>query len=182
MPVATPTKTYTTKILKEGDVTGLEVPFDPIPVFGKVRPPVKVTLNGYTYRSTIAVMNGEMFLPLAKVHREAAGLTGEETLAVTLTLDTEKREVTPPADLAAALKKAGAWQQWREMSFTHQREWAEAVEDAKKPETRTRRIANAVAAVRARPRKASPSKRPTNKPAPKKSAARKSAAKKRARA
>ncbi len=59
--------------------------------------------------------------------------------------------MTPPADLVKALKAVpGAWDRWCELSFTHQREHAEAVEGAKKPETRARRIANAVAMVRAR--------------------------------
>ena len=59
--------------------------------------------------------------------------------------------MTPPADLVKAIKAVpGAWDRWRELSFTHQREHAEAVEGAKKPETRSRRIAKAVAMVRAR--------------------------------
>ena len=64
----------------------------------------------------------------------------------TLDLDTEKREVTPPADFVKALKAAPtAWERWRALSYTHQREHVEAIEDAKKAETRARRIAAAVA-------------------------------------
>ena len=129
----------------------IPVPFDPAPVFGKVRAPVKVTLNGYTYRSTIAAMGGGCCIPLRKSNREAAGLEGGETLDVTLTLDTEKREVQPPADFVKALKAAPpAWDRWRELSFSHQREYVEAIEEAKKPETRTRRIEGAVRAISAR--------------------------------
>ena len=91
-----------------------------------------------------------MHSALRASHREAAGLKGGQKVEVRLDLDVEKREVTPPADLAKALKAVpGAWDRWRELSFTHQREHVEAIEQAKKPETRARRIANAVAMVRA---------------------------------
>jgi uncharacterized protein DUF1905 len=78
--------------------------FDPKPVFGKVRAPVRVTLNGYTYRSTIAAMGGPPCIPLRKSNREAAGLQGGETITIRLDLDTDKREVKPPSDLLRALK------------------------------------------------------------------------------
>ena len=127
--------------------------FDPKPVFGKVRAPVKVTVNGYTYRSTIAAMGGPPCVPLRKSHREAAGLQGGETLTVRLELDTESREVTPPADLVRALKaNPEARDRWRALSYSHQREHVEAIEGAKKPETRTRRIGATISALRA-PRK-----------------------------
>jgi len=143
-----PTKTYKTKIHRDQSMCFIPVPFDPKPVFGKVRAPVKVTVNGYTYRSTIAAMGGTVCIPLRKSNREAAGLEGNETVEVRLDLDTEKREVKPPADLVKALKATPpGWDRWRELSFTHQREHTEAVEGAKKPETRARRIANAVAMV-----------------------------------
>ena len=143
-----PSKTYKTEIVREGSMCYIPVPFDPRPVFGKVRAPVAVTVNGYTYRSTIAPMGGVTCIPLRKSNREAAGLEGGETVSVTLTLDEAPRDVDPPADLARALKAAPpAWDRWRELSYTHQREHAEAVEDAKKPETRARRIIKAVEMV-----------------------------------
>ncbi|HEX7153822.1 MAG TPA: YdeI/OmpD-associated family protein [Thermoanaerobaculia bacterium] len=139
------TKTYTATILRDGSMCAIPVPFDPAEVFGRVRAPVKVTLNGYTFRSTIASMGGETFIPFRRSNREAAGLEGTETLEVTLELDTEKREVEPPEDLLQALKAAPeALKRWEELSFTHQREHVEAIEEAKKPETRQRRIAAAV--------------------------------------
>lgn len=131
--------------------------FDPKAVFGKVRAPVKVTLNGYTYRSTIAAMGGPPCIPLRRSNREAAGLEGGETIDVRLDLDTGTREVTPPADLVKALKAAPpAWDRWRELSYTHQKEHAEAIEQAKKPETRVRRIAGAVRMLRVRPARGRP--------------------------
>jgi len=147
-------KTFTTTIVRDGSTCFIPVPFDPRPLFGKLRAPVKVTLNGYTYRSTIASMGAGPCLPLRRSNREAAGLEGGETLSVTLALDTEKREVKAPADLVRALKATPqALQRWRELSYSHQREYVEAIEEAKRPETRDRRIAGAVQMVAARPAK-----------------------------
>ena len=149
-------KTFEVKIVREGQMCFIPLTFDPKSVFGKVRAPVKVTLNGYTYRSTIAAMGGPPFIPLRKSNREAAGLEGGETLEVRLDLDTEKREVKPPADFAKALKAAPpAWDRWQEMSYTHQREYVEALAGAKRPETRTRRLESAVQAIRNRPERKS---------------------------
>jgi hypothetical protein len=142
------------KIVREGSMCYVPVPFDPKAVFGMVRAPVKVTLNGYTYRSTIAAMGGAVCIPLRKSNREAAGLEGGETLDVKIELDTEKREIQPPEDLIKALKATPpAWDRWRELSFTHQREYVEAIEGSKKPETRVRRVESVVRAIAARPAK-----------------------------
>ncbi|HEY7291918.1 MAG TPA: YdeI/OmpD-associated family protein [Vicinamibacterales bacterium] len=142
-------KTFTATILRDGSNCIIPLTFDPKAVFGKVRAPVKVTLNGYTYRSTIFSMGGPPFIPLRRSNREAAGLEGGEAIEVTLVLDEEKRTVTPPADLVKALKAAPrVWERWQKLSYTHQREHVEAIEGAKKPETRTRRIANAVGTIR----------------------------------
>ncbi len=135
------TKTFKTTIVRDGSTCFIPLTFDPKPVFGKVRAPVKVTLKGYTYRSTIAAMSGPLCIPLRKSHREAAGLEGNETIVVRLDLDEDKREVTPPADLVRALKRdPEALKRWSALSYAHQREHVEAIEDAKKPETRARRI------------------------------------------
>ena len=147
-------KTVRVKIFFDGSMCFVPVPFDAKAVFGKVRAPVRVTLNGYTYRSTIASMGGTVCIPLRRSNREAAGLEGGETIDVEIALDAEKRVVKPPSELVKALKaKPPAWERWREMSFTHQREYAEAIEEAKKPETRARRVAEAVRMIRARPAK-----------------------------
>jgi bacteriocin resistance YdeI/OmpD-like protein/uncharacterized protein DUF1905 len=144
------TKTFKTTIYRDGSTCFIPLTFDPKAVFGKLRAPVKVTVNGYTYRSTIAAMGGPPCIPLRKSNREAAGLEGGETLDVRLDLDTEPRVVKPPADLVKALKAAAVWDRWQELSFSHQREHAEAVEGAKKPETRTRRIERAVQMIGAK--------------------------------
>lgn len=141
-------KTFRAVVVRDGSMCFIPLDFDPKAVFGKVRAPVVVTVNGFSYRSTIAAMGGPPCIPLRKSHREAAGLEGGETISVTLTLDTEKREIKPPSDLAKALKAAPrAWERWQALSFSHQKEHVEAVADAKKPETRARRIARAVAAL-----------------------------------
>ena len=147
-------KTFETTIVRDGSMCFIPVTFDPKPVFGKVRAPVKVTLNGYTYRSTIADMGNGPCIPLRRSNREAAGLEGGEKLNVTLQLDEEKREVKPPAELVKALKAAPpAWDRWRELSYSHQREYAESIEQAKKPETRARRVDSAVRMIAAQPAK-----------------------------
>jgi hypothetical protein len=147
-------KTFKTTIVREGSMCFVPLTFDPKAVFGRVRAPVKVTLNGYTYRSTIAAMGGPPCIPLRKSHREAAGLQGGETLEVRLDLDTAAREVVPPADFVKALKATpDAWERWRELSYSHRREHVEWIEGAKKPETRARRVARAADAIRLMPKR-----------------------------
>ena len=155
MSSAAPPVVFKGTVKRAGPAGYIELPFDPKEVFGKVRAPVKVTLNGYTFTTTIAAMGGPPCIGMRTSYREAAGLQGGERLDVRVELDTVKREVKPPADLVKALKAAPpAWDRWQELSFTHQREHAEAVEGAKKPETRARRIAKSVEMLRAmRPKK-----------------------------
>jgi Bacteriocin-protection, YdeI or OmpD-Associated/Domain of unknown function (DUF1905) len=141
----TTSKTFRATIVRDGSMCFIPLSFDPKSALGKVRAPVKVTLNGYTYRSTIAAMGGPPCIPLRKSNREAAGLEGGETITIRVDLDTDKREIEPPADLERALKTIPKGiDRWRALSYTHQREHVEAIEGAKKPETRSRRVANAI--------------------------------------
>jgi hypothetical protein len=156
-----PHVTFNGTVEMHGSASYIVVPIDPKALFGRVRAPVKVTLNGYTFRSTIAAMGGPPAIPLRASNREAARVKGGQTVEVRLDLDDEPRVVTPPADLVTALKAAPpAWDRWRELSFSHQREHAEAVADAKKPETRARRIEKAVEMLKAATPKASRKPRP----------------------
>jgi hypothetical protein len=140
-----PHKTVTVTIHREASACYIPVNFDPKAVFGKIRAPVKVTLNGYTYRSTIASMGGIAGIPLRKSNREAAGLIGGENIAVTIELDAEPREVEPPHDLARALRaNRQRLKKWRSLSYTRRREMAEAIENAKRPATRARRLGGAI--------------------------------------
>lgn len=142
-------KTFRTSIVRDGSTCYIPLTFDPKAVFGKARTPVTVTLNGHTFRSTIAAMGGPPCVPLRRSNREAAGLEGHETLEVRLDLDTAPRIVKPPAELVKALKAAPpALDRWQTLSYTHQREHVDAIVGAKKAETRTRRLAAAVAAMR----------------------------------
>src|SRR5580658_889487 len=133
-------KTYRTKVVQHDAMSYIPVTFDPKEVFGKIRAPVKVTVNGYTYRSTICLMQGIMALPLRKSNREAAGVTNGEMREVTLELDTEKRVAELPADVRKVLKTSKLLDVWDKLSYTHQREHVEAINQAKQPETRARRI------------------------------------------
>jgi hypothetical protein len=86
--------------------TGISVPPQVVAALGAgKRPAVRVTINGYTYRSTVAPMGGAYMLPLSAEHRAAAGVTAGEEVDVELALDTAAREVTVPDDLAAALDR-----------------------------------------------------------------------------
>ena len=145
--------TFTTRITQAEDMnaTGLDVPAKVVESLnaGK-RPKVTVTINGYTYRSTVSVYGGAYMLPLAKVHREAAGVKGGQAVKVTLEVDTAPREVEVPKDFAAALKKAGLRATFDALAFTHRKEHVRAIEEAKAPETRARRIVKAVEMVKAK--------------------------------
>lgn len=138
---------FKTTITQAEDInaTGIVVPEDVVAKLGQgKRPKVIVSLKGYSYRSTIHVMGGQSLLPLAKEHREKAGVKGGEKVEVTLEVDAAPREVEVPEDLAAALKKAGATAGFAALSFTYRKENVRSIEEAKAPETRARRIAKAV--------------------------------------
>jgi hypothetical protein len=136
----------TTLELAGKTATGFRVPVEVVAVLGKgKRPPVLVTINGYTYRNTVAVYGDEYLIGVAAEHREAAGLRAGDTIDVDLELDTAPREVDVPADLAAALDaKAGARRAFDALSYSNQRRITLSVEDAKTPETRQRRIEKSV--------------------------------------
>jgi hypothetical protein len=143
----TPSITFTCTLIDEG---AIPIDFDQRAVFGRARPPVVVSLGGHSYRSTIAVMGGVTFVPLHRSNREAAGVESGQTVEVTLTLDTAPRTVEVPQELAEALDAAGVQAGWNRLSYTARREQVEAVESAKRAETRERRIAAAVALAKTR--------------------------------
>jgi hypothetical protein len=134
------TKIYRTRIVHDDSMCYIPVTFDPKAVFGKIRAPVKVTVNGYTYRSTICLMNGIMALPLRKSNREAAGVSHGELHEITLELDAEKRTVELPPDVKRLIKNSKLLAAWEKLSYTYQREHVEGINQAKKPETRAGRV------------------------------------------
>jgi hypothetical protein len=131
--------------------TGIEVPDDVVDALaaGK-RPAVTVTINGFTYRSTIARMGGRYMLPLSAENRGGAGVAAGDDVDVEVSLDTAPRVVEVPEDFAAALDgDSAARKAFDKMSYSHQLRWVLSVTDAKTPETRQRRITKAVDTLRA---------------------------------
>lgn len=130
--------------------TGFEVPPDVVAAFGAgKRPPVKVTIGRHTYRSTIAPMGGVFMIGVSAQNRQAAGVAAGDHVEVKLELDTEPREVTVPADFAAALdREPAAKQRFESMSFSHKSQHVLAIEGANTDETRQRRIAKAITTLR----------------------------------
>ena len=138
-------RTFRVSLESGGAMGAIPLPFDPRAVFGRVRVPVVVTVNGYRYRSTVSSIGGRCWIPLRKSHRDAAGLAGNENVEVTVEEDLAPRVVDVPDDLARALRKDPVtWTRWNALSYTRQREWVEAVEGARRDATRERRIADAV--------------------------------------
>lgn len=145
--------TFKTTVMQAEDMnaTGIVVPDEIVEKLGAgKKPKVSVSLKGYTYRSTVAVMGGKYMLPLAREHRDAAGVKGGDKVEVSLELDTALREVEVPKDFAAALRKAGLTKDFAALAFTHRKEHVRSIEKAKAPETRLRRIEKAVAMVQAK--------------------------------
>jgi Bacteriocin-protection, YdeI or OmpD-Associated/Domain of unknown function (DUF1905) len=141
--------TFTTTVLQaEGkNATGLAVPAEVIAALGSgKRPKVKVSLNGYSYRSTVAAYGDVFMLPLSAEHRTAAGLAAGDQVAVTLELDVEPRAVALPDDLAAALaEQPGATAAFEGLGYSQRKEYVRQIETAKAQETRARRIAGIIA-------------------------------------
>lgn len=135
-----------TTVLLGTTTTGIEVPPEVIDALGKgKKPPVVVTVNGYTYRNTVAVMGGRFMISLSAKNREAAGVAAGQEVEVELELDTKPREVDVPEDFAAALAaepKARAF--FDGLSYSQRSWFVLGIEDAKKPETRANRITKAV--------------------------------------
>ena len=131
--------------------TFFHVPAEVMEALGpKKRVPVRVTVNGYTYRSTVAPMGGDFLLPLNREHRSGAGLVAGEVVEVAIERDDAPRVVEVPEDLAAALATDSAAQEaFTSLSYSHQREYVEWVTEAKRAETRTRRVAQALERLRA---------------------------------
>jgi hypothetical protein len=131
--------------------TGIQVPDEVVAALGSgKRPAVRVTLGGHTYRTTVAPMGGRFFVPLSAEHREAAGVAAGQDVEVEIVPDTGPRELELPADLADALASDDQARAFFEgLSFTHRKEWARWIEDAKKPETRQTRLTRTIELLRA---------------------------------
>ena len=143
--------TFETTVAVSGNNTGIVVPEEAIEQLaaGK-RPPVLVSVNGYEYRNTVAVMGGKHLISISAAVRKATGLTGGDPIHVILTVADTPQEVTLPADFAAALaadEQASAF--FGKLSNSMQRYHVGNITAAKTAETRQRRIDKAIALFRA---------------------------------
>ena len=146
---------HTTILQGDKTATGIEVPDEVVEALGAGRrPPVKVTINGFTYRNTIAVYGGKSLVGISAENRAGAGVAGGDEIDVDIELDTEPREVNVPVDFAAALDaEPKARATFDGLSYSNRSWHVLSVEGAKTDETRVRRIAKSVATLReGRPR------------------------------
>lgn len=143
---------FQTRIVLGGKTaTGFEIPEDVVTALGAGRrPAVRVTVNGHTYRSTVAVMGGAHMLPLSAENRAAAGVAAGDEVRVEVSLDTEPREITVPDDLATALAADRAAKEFFDgLSYSNKRGFVQQIEGAKAEDTRARRVAKAIATLHA---------------------------------
>ena len=136
---------FKTKLLGQAgsEVAVLKPPFDVVEVFErKGRVPVKGTINGFPFRSSLMNMgDGHMMVVNAQL-RAGAQCKAGDTVTVLMELDAEKRTVEVPAYLKKIIDRdLKAREFWPKLSFTHQKEYVKAIEEAKRPETREKRIA-----------------------------------------
>jgi hypothetical protein len=142
---------FHTTLLQSGKTaTGIRVPDEIVAALGSgKRPAVRVTINGYTYRSTVAIMGGVFMLGVSAEVRERTGVAGGEEIDVALELDTAPRELAVPPDFQEALDRdAEAKQFFERLSYSKKQRFVLPIEDAKTTETRQRRIEKAIAALR----------------------------------
>lgn len=145
---------FTTTILQTGKNTcGIIVPPEVVEALGAgKKPPVCVTINGVTYRSSIAVMGGDFMVGVSSENREKTGARGGETYEITIEVDTQPRVVNVPDDLNLALSKDPEAKAFffDSMSYSHKLRHILVIEDAKTPVTRRRRVEKAVAMMKAK--------------------------------
>ena len=142
---------FTAQVQQGGKTaTGIEVPPEVVEgLGGGKRPKVSVTINGQTYRSSVAVMGGKFMVGVSAENRALTGVAGGDVVDVTLELDTAPREVEVPDDFAAALVVPDAKAVFARQSYSHQRAHVDAINAAKAPETRRRRIDKAIEMLQA---------------------------------
>jgi len=113
------------------------------------RPPVRGTINGHTYRTSVGSMGGKFMLPVSAEQRQNTGVAAGDEVDVDIELDTEPREVAVPSDFADALERdADAKRVFDGLSCSHKLRHVLSIEGAKTAETRQRRIDKAVGMLR----------------------------------
>ena len=130
---------------------GISVPPEVVEALGHgKRPPVRVTIGDYTYRSTIAAYTGEFLIGVSAENRAAAGVVAGQVVDVDLELDLAPRVIDVPLDFAAALDAAPAARRaFEALSYSNKSAYVIGIKDAKTPETRQRRIDKAIASLAA---------------------------------
>jgi hypothetical protein len=142
---------FRTTILQTGKTTtGIHVPDEIVEALGSgKRPPVTITVNGFTYRSTVATMGGRSMVSLSAENRAAAGVAGGDEVDVEIARDTAPREVVVPPDFAAALDaEPDARRTFDGLSYSNKSWHVLQIEGAKTDETRQRRIGKSVDALK----------------------------------
>ena len=142
---------FKTTLLQAGKTaTGIEVPAKIVESFGAgKKPPVRVAINGYTYRNTIAVMGGVYMVGVSAEHRKGAGIEGGQEIEVTIELDSDPREVELPTEFQKALNKnAAAKKTFDALSNSKKKAIVIPIKDAKTDETRDRRIEKSIALLK----------------------------------
>lgn len=136
-------------VVNDGGGAWVEVPGDVIAALGGGgRIPVRATFDGIDYRGSIASRGGCMALGILKGIRSELGKGDGDAVTVTVVRDTAERTVDVPEDLATALQEAGLRESFDKLAYSHRREHVNAINDAKKPETRQRRIDKALEMLR----------------------------------
>ena len=130
-------------------MAALSAPFDVAEVFGtRARVPVRGTLNGFPFRSSLMPMGGCHMMVVNKTIRDGAGVKAGDAVSVVMERDDEKRAVEVPALLRKELSKNKTAQRtWETLSFTHQKEMARSIMEAKHEETRERRLKKIMAVL-----------------------------------
>jgi antitoxin component of MazEF toxin-antitoxin module len=141
---------FTTTIVVDGNNAGIEVPEDVMASLGTVRRiPVVVTLNDYSYRSTVAPYKGRLMISLSAANRQASGVSGGDEVEVELQADTAVRTVVVPDDLARALADDDAAKtRFDALSYSNQNRIVLSIDSAKTEATRARRVDAALAELR----------------------------------
>ena len=140
---------YTTTVIGFQNHASLHIPDEVLAQLGaNRRAPLKITINGYTYRSTATAVNGECRVVFPQADRDAAGAKAGDEVVVELELETGHREVELPPELEGALVTAGLRDVFEGMSYSKRREFARQVAEAKAVETKTKRVAKVIAELK----------------------------------
>ena len=141
---------HTTILQGDKTATGIRIPDEIMTGLGAGRkPPVRVTINGHSYRSTVATVDGRPMVGISAENRAGAGVAGGDAVDVDIELDSEPRQVTVPADFAKALDaEPAARRTFDGLSYSNQSWHTLQIDGAKSEETRQRRIARSVDALR----------------------------------